>query len=160
MHLCFTDVMPTVSVPIAHNIHDANSRIKTFACCGSVTASEKLFAQEGFVKRNDGLVECISCGAMTKVVQDLPWSICAIGRLHLVGCRVKCSEMEYVFRRANFIQTRVPRGSNTLSEDAVQTILSMGFEKKVVMLAANQFFVDYGAFPEIHHLVEYILRYC
>lgn len=69
MHLCFTDVMPTVSVPIAHNIHDANSRIKTFACCGSVTASEKLFAQEGFVKRNDGLVECISCGAMTKVVQ-------------------------------------------------------------------------------------------
>ncbi|CAC5392743.1 unnamed protein product [Mytilus coruscus] len=153
------DVMPTVSFPIAQSIHAANYRNETFVCCGFITASEKLFAQEGFVKRNDGLVECISCGAMTKVVQDIPWSIGAISRLHLIGCRVRSSDMEYIFRRANFIKTRVPRGINTLSEEVIQTILPMGFEKMIIMLAANHFFIDYGAFPEFHHLVEYILRY-
>lgn len=67
--------MPTVSFPLAQSIHAANGRIETFLCCGLITASEKLFAQEGFVKRIDGLVECVSCGAMTQVVQGIIFEV-------------------------------------------------------------------------------------
>lgn len=59
--------MPTLPVPLFQRLLEREIREATFAFSRTLNATEKIFAQEGFRKKPDGSIECVSCGVEKQV---------------------------------------------------------------------------------------------
>ncbi|CAC5424863.1 unnamed protein product [Mytilus coruscus] len=149
--------MPTLPFPMFPRVLEREIRAATFAFSRPLNTTEKKFAQEGFRKKPDGSIECVSCGIETQVNLQIKWTIYEVARLHKPSCGVHQEKLDYICRRSILINAQRPRGTYTFSNEVIKESLSKGFTGDSIMKAAIRFFVLFGAYPETGDMVEYIM---
>ncbi|CAC5361501.1 unnamed protein product [Mytilus coruscus] len=92
-----------------------------------------------------------------KNLKNINWTIYEVARLHEQSCDVQREKLDYISRRSILINARRSRGTYTFSNKVIKEALMKGFSSARIMNAAIRFFVEFGAYPEISDLIEYIL---
>ncbi|CAC5361500.1 unnamed protein product [Mytilus coruscus] len=149
--------MPTLPLPLFPRLLELEIRAATFAFSRPLNTTEKKFEQERFRKKPDGSIECVSCGIEKQVNLNINWTIYEVARLHEQSCDVQREKLDYISRRSILINARRSRGTYTFSNKVIKEALMKGFSSARIMNAAIRFFVEFGAYPEISDLIEYIL---